>query len=280
MAAGAQEYADSGWENPLLREGFQALQKVFGGAGGQYGREGEIYDALAKSALEGYSPEQLQVAREAARSWITNQLNSAIRGSLGNAGNLGVFGRDITRGLLAPGANGMNALSSTTNALTNLERDLFLNNIARKDALSEKAFGMGDTIRKRQFGEQLDASGNLMQGANLINENRMKAFENMVNSQLNLGNQILNIQNTNNDNLNAYELGKVGAFTGGMGFADSAKTNAEVLKLQRSALNSTNNVGRSGGSSAPTNFATSAREWNQPSGPTNQGSAAAGSSYG
>jgi hypothetical protein len=283
MEAAVRDYGQSGMDNPVLANGLRALQDVFNTSGQAMGQEDQLLNQLTQGALNGFTPEELQVAREAGRTGITNQLQSAIRGSLGQAGNLGVFGRDVTRALLQPGEGGLNTLQSTGNAMAGLERDLFLNNIARKDKLAGEAITYGDTIRKRRFGEQLDSSGNLFQGANTVAENRLKAFENMFNSSLNGGNQLLNIQNTNNDNLNAFELGKVGAFTGGMGFADSSKTNKELVGLQRQALNSTSNVGRSGGSSGTSiPLATSARTFNQPGGPTNQnssGSSASGSSF-
>lgn len=281
MMTAQREYDNSGINNPVLANGLNALQQVFQLSGQPIGQEDALLAQLTAGAQNGYSPEELQVARESARSGITNQLQSAIRGSLGQAGNLGIFGRDVTRSLLQPGQGGLNALQSTTNSLTNLERDLFLNNIARKDSLAGQALTLGDTIRKRRFGEQLDSSGNLFQGANAVAGNRLQAFENLMNSVVTGGNVLQNIQNTNNDNLNAFELGKVGAYTGGLSFGDSSNTNKELIGLQRQALNSTGNIGRSsGGSSVP--LATSARTWNASGGPTNQnssGSSSTGSSY-
>lgn len=269
MDASRNEYLNSGEANPTLMNALGALQKVFDTSGQAMGQEDALLNQLTQGALNGYSPEELQVAREAARGGITGTLNSAIRGALGNAGNLGVFGRDVTRGLIQPrGANGQSVLNATTGSLADIERQLFIDNIARKDTLGEKAITLGDTIRKRRFGEQLDSSVNLTQGAFGVRKDRLDSFENMFNSTLNGGNAILNIQNTNNDNLNAFQLGKVGAFTGGMAFGDSVNTNKEVLKLQRSALNSTNNVGRSRGTGVE-NMATTARTWNEQGGPSN-----------
>lgn len=260
----AEDMLKQAWvPDPFVDSSLGALQQTYNQAGGSVGQEDALLNYITQGALRGFSPEQIQVARESGQSQIDRAMQGLMRGAQGQGANLGIFGSDVLSSAYPGMRLGMDALA-------NLERDLFLGNIQRQDALAGQGLEFGNEIRRRRFGEMMDSSGNLFQGALTNREanraDQLNRFENLAN----LRNAQATYQGMNNDSLNAFELSKLGAFTGGMSMGDSLKTNQRVLDLQKNALNLGNNR-RSVTSPA---FATGAREWNQSAGPTNNSSMA------
>lgn len=267
VADAQQMFNQAGQTDPFTSQALEAIKATYDNAGAQMGQEDALLNYITQGALQGFSPEQMQVARESARAEIDRSLQGLLRGAMGQGANLGVFGSDV----LASAYPGMRL---GMDAMANLERDLFLSNIQRQDRLADRGIELGNEIRKRRFGEILDGSGNFFSSAFSNQEanrnDRLNRFENLANMR----NAQATYQGMNNDSLNAFELAKVGALTGGLGFADSVKTNNRVLDMNKQALN----LGRNRQTVSSPALATSSRVWNQPATATNN-SSMAGSSF-
>lgn len=266
-------FRESDYYNPQSLEQYNNALGLSQRAGQAFGQENDLLAALAQRGLQGMTPEAMQMARERARQEITNSLNSAVRGSLGSAGNLGIFGRDVTRGLTQGGA-----LASNANALGNLERDLFLQNLAYMDANTQNALTLGNEIQARRFGEQNAAQQALGDASGMLTSTRNQFFQNKYNQALSNANFLNGVSTTNRDNLNAYNLARFGAFTGGIDYGQTERNNQAANKLANRSI-SQSGTSRSNGSGNVT-FNVAGGQNTQPGGPTNNNSAAQGSAYG
>ena len=236
LSESTKTYEGAGNIPPEVQAALDALNGLIPQAGQPIGQEDALLASLSKLGLEGLTPEQIQATREAGQSSIDRSLLGAFRGGLGQAANLGVGGPDAI-------ANSLPAQIGAQNAIAQLERDLFLENIGVKQKATESALTQGNAISTRRFGQQQDATQNYFVGANdaytQAQNNKLNSFKAMSDAILGTNKQSLDIQKTNNDSLNSFQLSQLGAFTGGLSYGDSVKTNKQLIDLQKKNVGGT-----------------------------------------
>lgn len=198
----------------------------------------EILD-LRRGGLEGLTGQELQGFREQGAEEINRQLQTGLRGL-----SIGAAGRGVRGG--AAGIGSRDLVRQSVDARGDLERDLFLANVAERNRRLNEFQGLASQIDNNRFGRQFEA-GTAAQQALFGTEqaetsDRLNRLNQFANLQEGIRNSLLQRQIFNINQLGREKAGQLGVLFGAGGFGaqqgaqqqafDLAGEQLDILKSQ------------------------------------------------